>query len=58
MIFYTGLSVLLLAAASLACSGHPHDEENWTPEDLAELETKWGQTVGDRTLSVFSVTYH
>lgn len=55
MNFYTGLSILLLAATALACSGHFHDDEDWTPEDLAELEAKWGQNVGDRTPSVFNI---
>ncbi|KAF4219087.1 hypothetical protein CNMCM5878_003942 [Aspergillus fumigatiaffinis] len=40
-------------AASLACSGHPHDEENWTLEDLAELEAKWGQTYAFSGISTF-----
>lgn len=41
-------SVLLTAAlASLAaaCGSHKHDDHEWTAEELAELERKWGMEV-------------
>jgi agmatinase len=35
------LAVLPLAGLTLGC-GHHHDDKEWTAEELAELEAKWG----------------
>lgn len=40
-------AALVLACASVAagCGGHGHDDHEWTAEELAELEYKWGMEV-------------
>lgn len=39
------LSLLALAGLSAGC-GHDHDDKEWTQEELAELQAKWGNEVG------------
>lgn len=34
-----------LASLAAACGNHAHDEREWTAEELAELEAKWGAEV-------------
>ena len=37
------MSLLLWSGLSAACGGHgDHDGKEWTKEELAELEAKWG----------------
>lgn len=40
-------ALLVAALASLvgACGNHQHDDHEWTAEELAELEQKWGMEV-------------
>lgn len=40
--------LLALVGSSYACGGHD-DGKEWTKEELAELEEKWGFEVGDST---------
>lgn len=42
-----GAVLLTAALASLAaaCGSHNHDDHEWTAEELAELERKWGMEV-------------
>jgi hypothetical protein len=42
---YRLLTLILLGATSFAFTGHYHEAEGWTKEDLAELEAKGGQNV-------------
>lgn len=46
--------VLTLAGLTGGC-GHHHDDKEWTKEDLAELEAKWGFDVS--SLSYFFLLY-
>lgn len=39
------LSWLFWASLSAGCSHEKHDEREWTKEELAELEAKWGTDV-------------
>lgn len=39
------LSLLLCSGLSAACGGHEHDDKEWSKEELAELEEKWGHEV-------------
>jgi hypothetical protein len=43
----SGRALLFAALASLAaaCGHHQHDDHEWTAEELAELEHKWGMEV-------------
>lgn len=34
-----------LASLAAACGNHKHDDHEWTAEELAELEHKWGMEV-------------
>lgn len=39
-------ALLVLASLAAACGGgHRHDDHEWTAEELAELEHKWGMEV-------------
>lgn len=37
--------ILALASLAAACGSHGHDDHEWTAEELAELEHKWGMEV-------------
>lgn len=39
------LAAAALASLAAACGNHAHDEREWTAEELAELESKWGAEV-------------
>lgn len=39
------LSWLFWGSLSAGCSHEKHDEREWTKEELAELEAKWGTDV-------------
>ena len=41
----TLLHLLSLGALCNACSHDNHDDREWTKEELAELEAKWGYEV-------------
>lgn len=51
------MKVLLVAFAfaslAAACGSHGHDDREWTAEELAELEFKWGMEVSTRILGIF-----
>lgn len=40
-----GLLLVALASLAAACGNHGHDGREWTAEELADLETKWGMEV-------------
>lgn len=37
--------VAALASLAAACGNHAHDQREWTADELAELEHKWGMEV-------------
>lgn len=39
---YSLLGALLFAGLCAGCGGDNHDDKEWTKEELAELEAKWG----------------
>ena len=39
------LSWLFWSSLSAGCSHEKHDDREWTKEELAELEAKWGNEV-------------
>jgi agmatinase len=53
MKFITWLSILALAGSGYSCGGHS-DEKEWSKEELAELEAKWGHEVRDERFGVFA----
>ncbi|KAJ6183589.1 arginase family-domain-containing protein [Penicillium mononematosum] len=55
---YRVLTLILLGATSFACTGHSHEAEGWTKEDLAELEAKWGQNYAFSGISTFANLEH
>lgn len=38
-------AALVFASLAAACGNHGHDDHEWTAEELAELEFKWGMEV-------------
>lgn len=49
------VAAVALASLAAACGNHAHDEHEWTAEELAELEHKWGMEVSYCWLSGFLV---
>lgn len=45
------LRLLALSGLSNACGHDHHDEKEWTKEELADLEAKWGFEVGHPKLN-------
>ncbi|KAJ5249591.1 arginase family-domain-containing protein [Penicillium chrysogenum] len=55
---YRLLTLILLGATSFAFTGHYHEAEGWTKEDLAELEAKGGQNYAFSGISTFANLEH
>lgn len=53
MKFIAWLSILALAGSGYSCGGHG-DEKEWSKEELAELEAKWGHEVRDERFALFA----
>lgn len=47
------LLTAVLASLAAACGSHNHDDHEWTVEELAELERKWGMEVSGATFFPF-----
>ncbi|KAH7313339.1 arginase family-domain-containing protein [Stachybotrys elegans] len=48
------LGLLLLGRLSAACGNDKHDDREWSPEELAELEAKWGTEYGFSGIGSFA----
>ena len=46
------LNALFLARVCTACAGGHDDDQEWTRDELAELEAKWGEEVWLAPLSL------
>lgn len=51
------LSLLALAGLSAGC-GHDHDDKEWTQEELAELQAKWGNEWSFNGIGTFAHLNH
>lgn len=57
MKFVSLLHVLSFIGSGYACGGH-HDEKEWSSEELAELEAKWGHEVCPELISMLITLNH